>query len=288
MKVTDIALAILVAVIWGMGFVVAKAAMDHFPPILLMALRFSVTAVCLVLFFPVPKGLLKDLFFVALVGSTIQYSLTFSGLQGIDASTAAILVQLEVPFAVLMGFLVFRDRMTAWQLLGMLLAFAGTGLIVGAPSLANSLFHMLLVVAGAFVWSVGQIMLKRLGRIGGFTAITWIAVMATPQLFVASLLVESGQLIAISTASLDAWLAVAYLGLVMTALGYALWYYLLGRYRVSEVMPFLLLLPVAAVVGGVVFLDEQLTSRIILGGMVSLAGVALITLLGSTDKSQTG
>lgn len=285
MKPLDVLLAILVAVIWGMGFVVAKAAMNHFPPILLMALRFSVTALVLVWWFRPPKGILLDLFWVALVSAALQYSLTFTGLKGVDASTAALLVQLEVPFGVLMGYLVFRDRITLWQLSGMVLAFIGTGLIMGEPTLTNSKFHMILVISGAFTWSVGQVMLKRLGAVGGFTLITWVAVLATPQLFLASMMIESDQLMAIRTATWKAWMAVIYLGLIMTAVGYALWYRLLGIYPVGHVMPFLLLLPVAAVAGGTVFLGETLTTKILTGGALSLVGVAVITLFGQRRKT---
>ncbi len=64
----------------------------------------------------------------------------------------------------------------------------------------------------------------------------------------------------------------------MTALGYGLWYRLLGHYSVNQVMPFLLLLPVTSVIGGIVFLDESLTTKIALGGGLAIIGVALITI----------
>ncbi len=75
-----------------------------------------------------------------------------------------------------------------------------------------------------------------------------------------------------------AWGAVGYLGLVMTALAYAFWYRLVGLYPINQVMPFLLLLPVTAVFGGVFFLDETLTSKIVAGGLMAIAGVAIITI----------
>jgi O-acetylserine/cysteine efflux transporter len=121
-------------------------------------------------------------------------------------------------------------------------------------------------------------MLKRLGDVGGFIIVTWIAVLATPQLFIASFIFESDQLALIKSAPFESWLAVAYLGLIMTAVGYAMWYHLLGRYPVSRVMPFLLLLPVVAVIGGIVFLGEMLTIKIAAGGLLSLIGVAIITM----------
>jgi O-acetylserine/cysteine efflux transporter len=81
---------------------------------------------------------------------------------------------------------------------------------------------------------------------------------------------------------------VLYLGLVMTAFGYALWYHLLGRNDVNQVMPFLLLLPVTAVAGGVLFLDETLTSNIVAGGALAIGGVAIINLWPSRPGKSLG
>jgi O-acetylserine/cysteine efflux transporter len=64
----------------------------------------------------------------------------------------------------------------------------------------------------------------------------------------------------------------------MTALAYALWYRLLGHYTVNQVMPFLLLLPVTSVIGGIFFLGESLTTKITLGGSLAIVGVAMITI----------
>jgi O-acetylserine/cysteine efflux transporter len=278
MKPVDVLIAISVAVIWGMGFIVAKAGMAHFSPILLMALRFALTAFCLIWFFRPPGGIFKQLFWISLISAALQYSLTFNGLRGIDASTAALLVQLEVPFGLILAWLVFGDRISPKQGLGIAIAFTGAILIIGEPKLAGDLVYAFMVVGGAFTWAVGQIMIKKLGNIGGFRLVTGVALFATPQLFIASFLLEQDQLEQIQTASPAAWAAVAYLGLIMTALAYALWYRLLGHYTVNQVMPFLLLLPVTSVIGGIFFLGESLTTKIALGGSLAIVGVALITI----------
>jgi O-acetylserine/cysteine efflux transporter len=278
MKPVDVLIAISVAVIWGMGFIVAKAGMAHFSPILLMALRFALTAFCLIWFFRPPGGIFKQLFWISLISAALQYSLTFNGLRGIDASTAALLVQLEVPFGLILAWLVFGDRISPKQGLGIAIAFTGAILIIGEPKIAGDLVYAFMVVGGAFTWAVGQIMIKKLGNIGGFRLVTGVALFATPQLFIASFLLEQDQLEQIQSASPAAWAAVAYLGLIMTALAYALWYRLLGHYTVNQVMPFLLLLPVTSVIGGIFFLGESLTTKIALGGSLAIVGVALITI----------
>jgi len=278
MKPIDVLLAISVAVIWGMGFIVAKAAMSHFSPILLMALRFLLTTFCLIWFFRPPPGIFKQLFWISLVSAALQYSLTFNGVRGIDASTAALLVQLEVPFGLLMAWLVLGDRISLKQGCGIAISFAGAVLIIGEPKLSGDLIYAFMVIGGAFTWAVGQIMIKKLGNLGGFRLISGIALFATPQLFIASFILESDQITQIETASIGAWAAVAYLGLIMTALAYAIWYRLLGHYSVNQVMPFLLLLPVTSVFGGIFFLGESLTVKIAAGGCLAIAGVALITI----------
>lgn len=278
MKPLDVLIAIAVPTIWGMGIVVAKPAVDAFPPILLMALRFSVTALLLVWFVPIPRAVLGRLALVALVGSALQYGLTFNGLKFLDAGTTALLVQAEVPFLVLIAAVWLKESLKWRHALGMVVAFVGVYLIAGAPKLEGKLVGVALVLSGAFMWSVGQAMMRRIGEIGGITAIAWVSVFAAPQLFVASLVLERDHLTYIAEAKPQIWGAVIYLGVVMTAIGYSCWYHVLGRYDASKAAPFILLMPVTSVLGGWLFLGEALTWPILIGGLAVLAGVALLVV----------
>ena len=278
LKVIDYVMGVSVALVWGMGIVFAKAAIAHFPPILLMALRFAVTALALVWFVKPPLGSLAKIFGIAFISSAIQYSLTFTGLKGLDASIATLVVQLEVPFLVILGMLFLKEQPTVLKWLGIGLAFSGVALIAGEPRLGGAWLSMLLVIGGAFTWAIGQVLVRTLKSIDGLTVTAWVAVCATPQLFVMSAVFESGHVEAVRSAGWVVWGAVVYLGLVMTALGYGMWYTLVRRHEVHMVAPFLLLLPVFAVIGSVIFLGEELTLRSLAGGAIVIAGVALIVL----------
>ena len=94
MKGRELLISLFVPLSWALGFTVAKAGLAEFPPLLLMSLRFFIAALVLVWFVPIPRNCIKDLFWIALVGSTIQYGLTFTGLSMIDASLAIIVVHL--------------------------------------------------------------------------------------------------------------------------------------------------------------------------------------------------
>ena len=146
----DIVMGVIVALTWGMGIVFSKAAIAHFPPILLMALRFTLTAAVLVWFTRPPVGQLRALFGIALIASALQYSLTFTGLKGLDAGVAALIVQLEVPFLTLVGAIALKERPGWGKWAGIAIAFFGVWQISGAPQIAAAWGSVLLVVGGAF------------------------------------------------------------------------------------------------------------------------------------------
>lgn len=277
-------MALAVPVIWGMGIVFAKAALDHFPPILLIALRFAVTAGALVWFVRPPWPLMGRIALIALVSVTIQYSLTFTGLKYLDASVTVLVVQLEVPILILIGALFLGERPTLRTYAGIAMTFLGVALIAGDPKLQGDFFAFFLLLGGVTTWAIGQAMVRKLSGVGAFALIAWVAVLGAPQLFVASWLLEDNQLQLIRDADWVVWGTVIYLGLVMTALGYGLWYHLLSRYPVPKVAPFLLLLPVTSVIGSVFVLGETLSLPVMVGGAVVIAGVAFIVLEKGADS----
>ena len=110
MNFKDTLVASLVPIFLGFGFVIAKPAFESFPPILLMGLRFIFAASILIWWFPIPKGFLKKIFFASFIANTLQYSITYTGLNFIDASAAVLLVQTEVPFGVIFAFFMLKEK----------------------------------------------------------------------------------------------------------------------------------------------------------------------------------
>ena len=286
MNSKQILLALIVPITWGLGFTLAKIGMEQFPALLIMTIRFGIAGLILVWFTKPPWGHMREIFVVALIGSTIQYGLTYNGLKGIDASTAAILVQLEGPILAIMGAFLLKEKLGITRALGMGLAFIGVLIIAGEPRLDGHLNSVILLIAGSAVWAVAQIMISRLKDLSGITILAWVAIMATPQMFVASLLIEDGQWLAITTASFIDWSIILYLALIMTVLGYSVWYHLLSSVDVSKVSPFLMLLPITSIIAGMVLLDEKFTSSMAIGGLLIMSGVASTLINWSWPKKQ--
>ncbi len=274
MNSKQILLALIVPITWGLGFTLAKIGMEQFPALLIMTIRFGIAGLILVWFTKPPWGHMREIFMVALIGSTIQYGLTYNGLRGIDASTGAILVQLEGPILALMGVFLLKEKLGITRSLGMGLAVIGVIIIAGEPRLDGQLDSVLLLIVGSAVWAIAQIMVSRLKGISGITILAWVAIMATPQMLIASLIIEDGQWLAITTASYIDWSIILYLALIMTVLGYSVWYHLLSSVDVSKVSPFLMLLPITSIIAGMILLDEKFTSSMAIGGLMIMAGVA--------------
>ena len=164
MKIRDIFIALMVPIILGFGFVIAKPAMQYFPPYLLMGMRFTIPALLLVWWFPLPKGLYLDLFKVSFIGSTLQYGLTYTGLNIIDASSAVLLVMLEVPFGIIIAFFLLKEIPSIKNIVGLVIAFIGVYILTGAPNLEGKYIGVILVLSGSFTWALGAVMAKPLSK----------------------------------------------------------------------------------------------------------------------------
>ena len=286
MNSKQILLALIVPITWGLGFTLAKIGMEQFSALLIMSIRFGIAGLVLVWFTKPPWGHMREIFIVALIGSTIQYGLTYNGLKGIDASTAAILVQLEGPILALMGTILLKEKLGFTRALGMGLAFAGVFIIAGEPRLEGHIDSVILLVAGSAVWAIAQIMISRLKGLSGITILAWVAIMATPQMLLASFIIENGQWQAITTASLFDWSIIFYLAFIMTVLGYSVWYHLLSSVDVSKVSPFLMLLPITSIIAGMILLDEKFTKAMAIGGVMIMIGVASTLINWNWSKKQ--
>ena len=274
MSINQILLALIVPITWGFGYALTKIGMDQFTPLLLMSLRFGIAGLVLVWFTKPPWKYMRELFIIAFIGSTIQYGFTYYGLKGIDVSTASILVQLEGPILALLSTLILKERLGWPRALGMGLAFTGVIVIAGEPRLNDSLDSVALVITGAVFWAIAQIMISRLKSLSGITILSWVAIIATPQMLLISLLIEEGQWESIKSADLVDWSIVFYLSFIMTVIGYSVWYHLLRICDVSKISPFLMLLPVTSIIAGMTLLNEQFTLAMGIGGVLVMTGVA--------------
>lgn len=275
----DILAALLVATIWGLNLVVGKTALEQFPPILFMTMRFALVAIVVAPFVrPPPRHQLLPVIGLSFTMGLLHFSLVFTGLNGTDASVAAVAINLQVPFGIFLASLIFKERLGWRRAGGITLAFGGIALIAGEPRLAGQLLPLLMIIAATFAWAVGMVQVKLIKGLDPLRLNAWMAVFATPQMLLATLLIEDGHWQAITNANWIGYGAVLYNGLLAFVVGYGIWYRLLHRYGVNQTLPFTLLVPVVGVTAAVLVLGESLTLATVAGAVLTIAGVALIQL----------
>jgi O-acetylserine/cysteine efflux transporter len=270
-------LFLMTVTIWGFSFIVTKWGVQEMPPIFFVGLRFLLVALILVPFVPRPRGHWKRIVQISVTLGLLHFSCMFVALVRTPAGTTALLAQLQVPFAALLAALFLGDRLGWRRALGMALAFAGAGVVLGAPSFASPWWSDLLAVLAGLFWAISAVQIKSMGSAVGAASINgWVAVCAVPQLFVASLILEQGQWAAIQGMSWRLAFALFYNSVLIVVVGYGTWYRLLKIYDVNQAMPFMLLMPPIALLSGSLLLGEPLTWSLIVGGLVTVAGVAII------------
>ena len=278
MNLKDTLIASLVPIFLGFGFVIAKPAMVDFPPILLMGLRFTFAASILIWWFPIPKKYLKKIFIAALIANVLQYSLTYSGLNLIDASAAVLLVQTEVPFGVLFAFFMLKEKPNLRSMIGISIAFAGVYILTGSPNLDGKIVGIGLTIIGSAVWALGQVLVKPLSKeINPLALVAWLALFSGPILIIISSILDGNTYENIKTASMNSWIIAIYLGFIMQPITYGCFYYVLKNNPMYKVLPIVTMgIPLTGLLAAVFLLGEKPTVELFMGGIVILIGVVMI------------
>ena len=285
MTIKDTLVASLVPIFLGFGFVIAKPAMDDFPPILLMGLRFTFAASILIWWFPIPKGYMVKIFIASLVANTIQYSVTYSGLNLIDASAAVLLVQTEVPFGVLFAYFMLKEKPTIRSLIGIFIAFIGVYILTGSPSLDGKFLGIFLTILGSGIWALGQVLVKPLSKeLNPLTLVAWLAVFSGPILILLSNIFDGNSINYIKSANMDSWIIAIYLGFFMQPITYGCFYYVLKNNPLYKVLPIVTMgIPLTGLLAAIFILNEIPTTELYIGGTIILIGVILI--IYNSDKN---
>ena len=272
----QIGCAVLVPFLWGVQYVVIKIGLAAFPPLFFVGLRFAIVAAILLPFVgrPTKQQLLRIMIISIFIGG-LNFGLVFIGLTRAPASVTGIANQLWTPFTVLLAWPLLGERPCARVILGVLVAFGGVTLAVVNPAVAVPLVPTLLVIGSAAALATGSVLTKRYGPLDPMMLMAWMALFTVPQVLTVSAVVEHGQLAALSSASLSAWVALAYTILLGGITGFGLWFWLIARCSVARVAPYALLQSPFAIAAGVIANGERLTPALVAGALVCIAGVVI-------------
>lgn len=279
-------LAAAVASLWGFNFVVIDWGMAGIPPLLFVAIRFLVVAAFVVVV-PRPAASWSTVIGVGLFMSLGQFGLLYTSMAlGLHPGLAALLLQAQAVFTVVVAAGVLRERPTGPQLAGVALGVAGLATVAAGRGGDAPILAVVLALAAALSWAIGNVISRRAGvvsgrgRLGMLSLTVWSALVVPVPALALSLLFEGPAAIVGGLAAFgpQATLSTLYTAGLCTVIGYAVFNGLLARNRSAAVVPWVLLAPVVAMASAALLLAQAPSPAEIAGGVVLIVGVLVTTL----------
>ncbi|MBU3638574.1 EamA family transporter [Polynucleobacter sp. AP-RePozz3-80-G7] len=268
-------LALAIVAVWGTNFVVIKLSLTAFPPFLFAALRYTFAFLPLVFFVPRPKTSWVNLCIYGLAVGVGQFGVLYFAINGrISPGLASLVIQTQVFFTI--GFAMFfaKERLRTYQMLAVLVAMTGLGIIALHTDATTTFLGLALVVFTGFSWGVANTVSRRAGSINMLAYVVWASAFAIPPLFAISFLFEGGwehMNTSLTSAPVGAWAGVLWQSWGNTIFGYSAWAWLLSKHPAAVVAPAPLLVPIFGMGAAAYFLGESLPAwKILAAGLVIL------------------
>ena len=279
-------LALLVMLIWGVTVLSVRVTVTELPPLFTAGLRFCFIAVCCLPFVRFPRRRLKEIIVLSVTFGSGHFGLLYIGLASTEAGLTGILLQLGVPFSMILAFILFKDRINLKQVIGMIIAFAGVVILFWHPDSARMSMGVVFIIISTFFWAVANIQIKQMDEIDSMQIIGAMALFAAPQLLFLSFLFEQNTLQTALAASWVAWAGFLFTVFLSSMLAHGIWCYLIKTRPISQIVPYSLLAPVVTVACAVWLVDEPLTLNRAVGGAIVLCGVALLIIRPRKRRSR--
>lgn len=278
-------LLVLMVIIWGINFPIAKAALAEISPLAFNALRFPLAAllVLITLLFgrgvilPAPPDRLRVLG-LGILANVVYQNFFIFGLAQTRAGTASLLLAGTPILTALLSAAVGHERVGPRTWAGVLATFVGIALVVllgGSTTGGHStLLGDLFMVAASLSWAVYTVSSRSLiARYGSIQFTAWTLWVGTAGLFLLGLPdLFQLQFAAVST---GAWIGVVYAGAVSIGLAYLIWSYGVSQIGNTRTATYSNLVPVVALAAAWLQLGEIPTPGQLLGAAIILGGITL-------------
>jgi len=288
-------LMLTLIIFWGSSFVVVKIALgEGLTPVAIATFRFLIAGGLFLATLLFKKNRERDyrllverkdaptLLFLALTGVTFFFIIQYTGIQMAGPSIAAIFVCLLSPiFIAVLSARMFKEHLMKKQIFGIGLAVAGAFIVITGGTLSfpgNREFFLgsLILLSTPVLWATYSLLGKKImEKYNPFLVVAYVTVLGGLCLIPFSLAENS--LHQIFTMSLYGWLAILFLSLTCSLLGYYIWFYVLKQVEAAVTSSFLFAEPLVTVLFAVTFVGEKLSLSILAGGLLIFVGVYLVT-----------
>lgn len=277
MSIKDIILVLCSTFLTGLSYVIVKFALEYFPPLLLIGLRFLIVGIILMpLFVKLKVNWLKMLGVGLIMCIGFQTLIVAAIYSGLDVTTSIICQQMFVPFTSLLGVVAYNEKMGTRHVIGLIYAFTGMLIVVGSPTISESnLLGILLAISSAFFYAFNNIIVKKIHDMSPLAILYATSIISSPvQLFI-SYFIEDINFNFILSAPISAWLSILYMSILTSIVAFSIWIKMLQKYSVHQIAPFGVLVPIFGIMCSPI-VDETLSINTLIGAFIAIVGIAII------------
>ena len=263
--------------LWGSAFMFIKVATPEFGPIALVNTRLLIASL---IFLPILlqkkyihllKPIWKQVLVLSIMNNAIPFTLFSYASFGADSNILAILNATTAFNTMIIAYLWIGESVSLKQLFGLILGFIGIFILVNPQNSDTTLIASLSALLAAFFYSYSTVYIQRQSvNANKMVLIGWSIVFSAVFMIPVSIFNLPEALPSASAIGSAFWLGAVSTGLGF--LGYVRLIDKIGAVRTSTVAYFL---PVFGIIWGSIFLDEKITSTIILGCLIVLIGIYL-------------
>ncbi|MGJ3262918.1 MAG: DMT family transporter [Salinarimonas sp.] len=288
------AMLVLLALVWGGSFFFNAVAVAELPPLTVVAVRVAVAAVALQIVLaargqrlPLRGAVLVAFLVMGVLNNAVPFTLIVWGQTHIASGLAAILNATTPLFAVLVAHVFTRDeRITPLRLAGVAVGFLGVVAMIGPTALSGlgeSVAAQLACLAGAVSYAVSGVYGRRFADLGVAPMATAAGMLAASALVLVPLALAIDRPFALPAPSLATVASLAGVALVSTAFAYILYFRLLATAGATNLLLVTFLVPVSAILLGVLVLGETLAPKHLVG--MTLIGLGLAAIDGRLPRA---
>ncbi len=294
MGALDIVMLIILSVLWGGSFFFFEILLEHWQPLTIVTLRVGIAALVLwIILFARRVTLPKSgkawfaLFVIALLNNAIPFFLIVWGQsqEGVTAGLSSILNATTPFFTVLVaGALLTDERMTPGKISGVILGLIGVVVMIGPKVLSSGIqsgnvIGQLAVMGAALSYAFAGVWSRRFKTMGITPMVVAAAQTLLAFLFILPIaLIVEAPLESLSLAGPKIWQAMIGLAVFSTAIAYLLYFRLIERSGATNASLVTFLVPISAILLGVIFLSEPFTGPQAIG--MTLIGLGLLIMDG--------
>ena len=283
-----LSLILFVILIWAGNFISIRYIIEEIDVFTALTLRLAFVSLFLAAFLrPFPSK--KDFYFIFLASLAIvpgHFGLLFFSIANTSSvGGVSVLIQLSIPFSIIIAWIIFKDKPSTLRIIGLVISFLGIVILLYDPSLLENRYAFIIAIGSALCLGIYVNIIKKIRKVKSISIIAWLSLFGTPMMYMIMLLNDNTFTSLLDIEQSTTIWAFFYTVIGSSIIGHGIWAYLVKTQDISFISPFLLLVPIVTVILSAFILDEIITLNFVIVSSIIIFGIFLVFISKNSQNN---